>query len=1049
VLYENNRAITISSRTETEIFSSIELFHKDNLKIKYDARGQNNGHSITFSIYTQSWDIEGNMISEDLAFTNMYSNNSIGNIRSIDLPENCHRYKIIAKARKNNNKDGSVSNISITANTALPENLELDYRGEKSVTVKWDTELPDQRQRFNVELLNGSGASFNPKVIIENTEANSATLEFPHLRPQGYLVRVSSLGDGINSNTIMGSSQAELLTYTTSLFCLPSESATVELKGGTGRYYASLLNASGKVVKTFTETVSTSTTKTIKFDRDGSQETETILDNEYRILVAAADLNSTLSADPERIPGNQVYKNEGYLAQLVSDIKGVYNDKFELAETMEDGTVRLASTIQTIIYENETVEFNLTPQTKHIDLRTDELAAEGGYQAVIRFQTRKSEDKNNPKLQFFVADMNNNIITSIAAPTIIVNNLSFDDKVATLTIPSTVTGPHRIIIRCSVEKGNPHNTCYVKDLRITRHDNIATNLQLSSCTDSLKISWDIASTDEAITNCYAVQLLDETGTYFIAQSDETKGNSASISLDDDNIISGTYKLRVMTFTEDGAPLGISAMRSFTYIKSGDSFNIETTTKIDFLLLGLEDDGNVGALNKVAQMTTTNTQLDVTKVALQMKITSGQYYFVSFPFQPDSMYVDCAKALQGENIVIRGFDSEKYSVTPGNSNNFYPILGDGTTNIPFNSLEIGKGYLMSINTRATNNVKAEVFVTIIANLSAQESRYVNYNLMELDMQGESVIEDGSGNGYGYKGWSLLANPFPRTFGLENNFYVSVYKLPSLSSTGSNDDGKVAAAGYSVYRNTPGDVIPAFVPFFVQSDAATFAMKPNTIASSTANDLSQELRLNLSDGNSFDEVILNLDEEASQFYTIGKDLIKMSSMASGVPQISSRVGSETLVVRALTPEMALEGIPVELYAGKSGKQSLSIANSEWDGEYEYFVRNANGEEFILNDGAYEFDGVAGKTTKITFFARTMPLSVEDEIAQKVTVSQLGDAIEISAPEMIQNVKLFNLNGSLVKSSTPMSERSTINSVETGVYIVEIIMATSREVVKVVIQ
>ncbi|MGL5893244.1 MAG: hypothetical protein ACRCZM_01335, partial [Bacteroidales bacterium] len=400
-----------------------------------------------------------------------------------------------------------------------------------------------------------------------------------------------------------------------------------------------------------------------------------------------------------------------------------------------------------------------------------------------------------------------------------------------------------------------------------------------------------------------------------------------ISLDQINLKSGTYKIRVISRDKEKLRLGTSALKTFTYIKAGDTFDTGSTTSIDYLMLGLEDNGNIGALNKVAQMTTTNTALSVNKVALQLKITSGQYYFVSFPFQPDSMYVDCAKALQGENIVIRGFDSEKYSVTPGNSNNFYPILGDGTTNIPFNSLERGKGYLMSINTRATNNVKAEVFVTIIANVSAQESRYVNYNLMELDMQGESVIEGGSGNGYGYKGWSLLANPFPRTFGLENNFYVSVYKLPSQSSTGANDDGKVAAAGYSVYRSTPGDTIPAFVPFFVQSDAATFAMKPNTIASSTANDLSQELRLNLSDGNSFDEVILNLDEEASQFYTIGKDLIKMSSMASGVPQISSKVGSETLVVRALTPEMALEGVPVELYAGKSGKQSLSIASSEW--------------------------------------------------------------------------------------------------------------------------
>ncbi|MGL4412162.1 MAG: T9SS type A sorting domain-containing protein, partial [Bacteroidales bacterium] len=172
-------------------------------------------------------------------------------------------------------------------------------------------------------------------------------------------------------------------------------------------------------------------------------------------------------------------------------------------------------------------------------------------------------------------------------------------------------------------------------------------------------------------------------------------------------------------------------------------------------------------------------------------------------------------------------------------------------------------------------------------------------------------------------------------------------------------------------------------------------------------------------------------------------------SGVPQISSRIGNENLVVRALTNEMAEEGVPVELFIGKSGKQYLSLANSEWNGEYEYIVRNENGDEFTLNNGVYEFDGVAGETNKVTFIAREMPLSVEDTNRQKITISQVGDAIEISAPEMIESIKLFNLNGSLMMSSTPMNERCTISSIITGAYIIEINTETSREVAKVVIQ
>ncbi|MGL5894742.1 MAG: hypothetical protein ACRCZM_09040, partial [Bacteroidales bacterium] len=726
VLWEDNTIHTID-KIEKTIETAIELYHKDLLSIVYNIDVKKGSHYAEIKVYVQSWDINNEYIGETLGFTGTHSNTSNNNIGLISTPQNCNKYKLILKTISSHNNDNQLTNLTIKANTALPENLELDYRGEKSVTVKWDTELPDQRQRFRVALENNEGINLTDVI----TTDYNATLDLPTMRPQGYYVRVYSLGDGINNANTMGTTQTELLTYSKSLFCLPSNNASVSL-WGSGKFIINLLNASGKIVTTQDITIQNSGT-TSHFKRDDDPKTATHLDNEYRIQVVAAGITSSLSEDLIRNSENQVYENEGYLAQLVSDIKGEYNDKFELAETFEDGTVRLASTIPTIIYENETVEFNLTPQTKHIDLRTDELATQGGYQAVIRFQTRKSEDKNNPKLQFFVADMNNNILTSVTAPTISVTSNTFVDKVATLTIPSTITVPHKIIIRCSVEKGNPHNTCYVKDLRISRHDNIATNLQLSSCGNCLNVSWDIANVDEAINNCYAVQVLDETGTFFRAQSAETTENNATISLDDDNIKSGIYKLRVITLGENGVGLGISAMRNFTYIKAGDTFDTGSTTNIDYLMLGLEDNGNIGALNKVAQMTTTNTALSVNKVALQLKITSGQYYFVSFPFQPDQVLVNCDEATHRKNILLRSFNSEGYSNNPSSFSTSYPVMGDGTTTMPFNEIDRGNGYLLSVNNSVTGGVKGEVFVTIIGNVSEQDSRYINYNLQELDVQ----------------------------------------------------------------------------------------------------------------------------------------------------------------------------------------------------------------------------------------------------------------------------------------------------------------------------
>ncbi|MGL5013585.1 MAG: T9SS type A sorting domain-containing protein [Bacteroidales bacterium] len=1053
VLYENSRIATNGSEISLIYDIDQSFIHYDNLTLSTILKPSQNGKNIVdiyleIAYYNNNNKIIGEWTTID-SRENIDIKNSdynwIFSYNSVDTSTNFNYYKL--RIRASGNKNYEFNNLKITANTALPENLELDYSGEKSVTVKWDTELPDQRQRFRVALENNEGINLTDII----TTDYSATLELTTMRPQGYNVVVYSLGDGINNANTIGKSETKLHTYTTSLFCLPSESAKVRI-AGSGKFNINLLNSSGKVVQTEERSLILNNPIDIQFNRDSNPETETLLDNEYRVQVAAAEATSYLTMDPERESGDLIYKNEEYLAQLVSDIKGQFNDKFELIETLiEEGEGGAATaSARSTIYQKEIVEFELSNKTKQIDLITSQLATEGGYQAVIRFQAMRSNSGHTPKLEFFVADMaNNRIITDITASTIIVNNNSYLDKTVSLTIPSTVNIAHKIIIRCTVVE-NPSSsvTCFVKDLRISRHDNIATNVQLSSCSNNLNISWDIANTDSSIEQCYVAQILDETGSFFIAKSTETSSNSTSISLE--AITSGIYKIRILTLSKDGNHTkGISAMRNFTYIKAGDIFDTGSTTNIDYLMLELEDNGNIGALNKVAQMTTTNTALSVNKVALQLKITSGQYYFVSFPFQPDQVLVNCDEATHRSNILLRSFNSEGYSNNPNSFSISYPVMGDATGTMPFNEIDRGKGYLLSVNSSVTSGTKAEVFVTIIGNVSSQDSRYINYNLQELDVQGASVIDTESGGGYGFKGWSLLSNPFPRTFELENNFYVSVYKLPSQSSLGNNNDGKVAAAGYSVYRSTPGDSIPSFVPFFVQSDAATFAMKPRVISSSAASAISQELRLSLSDGSSFDEVILNLDQEASQFYTIGKDLIKMSSLGAGVPQISSRIGDENLVVRALTNEMAEEGIPVELFIGKSGKQSLSIASSEWNGEYEYIVRNENGEEFALNNGVYEFDGVAGQTAKVTFIARTMPLSVEYAITQKVVVSQTGDAIEISSPETIENIKLFNINGMLVKSENPMSEKISIKSIASGAYVVEINMASSREVVKVVIQ
>ncbi|MGL5893623.1 MAG: hypothetical protein ACRCZM_03300, partial [Bacteroidales bacterium] len=784
----------VESIEYSTLYESDTLYHKENLQIYYEAIGFSDDApgtrvQLSSSIDITTYYIDGNEENNSIEF--IYRTNTNQTIPDIIIPDECVGYKITIRAKSEGYITSAprIRKTYISAIAATPKEIEVERVGDNSVYVKWQRDIENQRQKFEVELLKNDGSSLSPKVVSSVTEGNEAKFEYP-LTVGNHKIRVNLYGDGENkSSTISSTETVELLYRSTSQFLMSTRSVIINLLG-IGDYKINILNASGRITHSKNITLEKDSVTRTKIIRDGATDTETLLDNEFRVQVISENLESSLKRNPIITTGNNLY-DEIHLAQLASNIAGVFTDKFEFEETMIDSPTTLNSAE---LFQKEIIEFKLKNSTKQIELRTDTFATEGGYQAVIRLQAMRSNNGHTPKLEFFVADINNNIIADIPSNIILVENLTLVDKVVTLSIPSSVNTPHKIIIRCTSDKQNPNVTCTIKNLRISRHNNIATNIQLSSCANKLNLSWIIPEGVDSHNNNYFAQILDETGCWTIERSNIVTENKVSISLDQINLKSGTYKIRVISRDKEKLRLGTSALKTFTYIKAGDKFDTGSTTSIDYLMLGLEDDGNIGALNKVAQMTTTNTALSVDKVALQLKITSGQYYFVSFPFQPDQVLVNCDEATHRSNILLRSFNSEAYSTTPNSFSASYPVMGDGTSTLPFSEIERGKGYLLSVNNSVTGGIKGDVYVTIVGDVSNQSSRYINYNLQELDVQGASVIDTESGDGYGFKGWSLLSNPFPRKFGLENNFYVSVYKIPSVSSTSGSDDGKVSPAGY---------------------------------------------------------------------------------------------------------------------------------------------------------------------------------------------------------------------------------------------------------------
>ncbi|MGL4994174.1 MAG: hypothetical protein ACRC6R_08670, partial [Bacteroidales bacterium] len=631
VLYQqaSNSPFIINNKEYVTLYESETLYHKSNLEIYFEAIGfADDAPDAKVELWTSvdiiSYDINGIEGQESKDF--LYRSNNIQTI-PIKIPDESISYKIRLRAKS----DGYITTsprirlTKITATAATPYNIEVERTGDNSIYVKWDSEHLDQRQRFAVELLKNDGSSLSPKVMSEFTEGSEINFEYP-ISVVNHKVRVNLYGDGENSNnTIASTNSVDLLYRSTSEFLMPTRYVIVNLRG-VGDHKINLLNASGRVAHSETVTLKTDTILKTKISRDGATNTETLLDNEFKVQVISENIDNTLSKAPIIATGNDLY-NEKYLAQLTSNIAGVYNDKFELVTSDDDEQLYTSST-KTNVYLKDSVVFKLSNKVKHIDLRTDTLSSEGGYQAVIRFQAMRSNNGHTPKLQFFVADINNNILEEITSPSILVEDNTLVDKVVTLIVPSTVTTPHKIIIRCTAEDmQNPNVTCTLKNLRISRHDNIATNVQLSSCGNNLNVSWDIANSDESVNNNYFVQILDENGTWYVGRSTIVNENKVSIPLGKvlvesatyKNLESGIYKIRVVTRDKNNTRLGISALYSFVYIKAGETLNTGTTDNINFLMMGLEDNGNTGAINRAAQLTTSNTALSVNKVALQIKI----------------------------------------------------------------------------------------------------------------------------------------------------------------------------------------------------------------------------------------------------------------------------------------------------------------------------------------------------------------------------------------------------------------------------------------------
>lgn len=435
-----------------------------------------------------------------------------------------------------------------------------------------------------------------------------------------------------------------------------------------------------------------------------------------------------------------------------------------------------------------------------------------------------------------------------------------------------------------------------------------------------------------------------------------------------------------------------------------------------------------------------------KSTIEMHAFKWKAYFMSFPFTPSSitfgeyennvLQTPSQKTL-GNGYSISFFDPMNYSIRTGN------YFGNLSSTNDFANLKPGLGYQFSVpdGPVALNPVVIYMEGDESIPSDAENFKYLTYGKLSAAITAffnseQSAIET-------YNGWNILANPFPRYTKVQNLLFNRVIVWNGIQ--------------YHDYSN--GDSIPTFVSVYAQTNQQRVLDITSglTSASTFSNSITPaDLRLNLSDGSYNDRITFSLAEESSQFYTIGNDLLKMFAASSVVPQLYTKLEKTNLAVRSLSIEDAEAGVNFFAKIGKTGRQTFSINKNEWPSNYNFYLRDANGDKVNLSEGAYSFEGVQGATVEFTLSAVPMiPMenTTEPKVEKKekkIKVYVDGKKVIVESPEEeIKQVTIVDLLGNVVYKGNGSKDKTVITVAKSGTYLVQTYTATDQPVEIVVVR
>lgn len=326
--------------------------------------------------------------------------------------------------------------------------------------------------------------------------------------------------------------------------------------------------------------------------------------------------------------------------------------------------------------------------------------------------------------------------------------------------------------------------------------------------------------------------------------------------------------------------------------------------------------------------------------------------------------------------------------------------------------------------------------------------------------------GTENKYGF---NLIGNPYTAYLDWKLVSAANTAKMPTTTMwyrtkvSGSWAFSTVDGLGNKVPANV-SDLIPPMQAFWVRAanvgnstldltttmiahdNTSTNKMKAPAIPTTERT----KIRLQVSNGTNTDELLIYTDAQASNGFD-SYDSPKMSNEDENIPEITTIVGSESLVINGLKDLVLDTEMPIRFMTKTANSFSLKSNEISNLPEGIKVILKDNGTEFDLTKGAeYGFSSdVSDNANRFSLLFRSPGASTDlenNKLINKVQVLvSAANQITIIAPEK-SNYAIYNAVGQLIENGVINTKRETRNTkLKSGVYVVKVNNESTRVIIK----